>query len=125
MLEFIDYARKAFKELPADRWTAISASGQTVQVIEHKAGVDFGRGPWVKFKFKEGSDEHEMQGYRTWSKGDRIKFGKPGKMTECDHDDLEYTSAADLPGAKLLIILKFSFEQDGALHSYRFEGKSN
>jgi hypothetical protein len=125
MLEFIEYARNAFKEIPKDRWVGSSASGQEIEILEHKAGVDFGRGPWVKFKFKEGGQEKEVQGYRTWSKGDRIKYGASGAMKECDDDDLGYTAAANLDGAKLLVILKFKFEQDEKPFSYRFEGKTN
>jgi hypothetical protein len=125
MIEFLEYARKAFKEIPKDRWQGSSASGKPVVVLEHHAGVDFGRGPWVKFKFKEGADEKELQGYRTWHKGDRIKFGPAGGMKECDDDHLDYTGAADIDGAKVKVILKFKFDQDGAPFSYRFEGKSN
>ena len=114
-----------FKEIPKDRWHGESASGKPIEVLEHRAGVDFGRGPWVKFKFSEGGEERELQGYRTWHKGDRIQFGPAGAMAECDDDDLGYTAAADLDGAKLLVILKFKFEQGGKPFSYRFEGKAN
>lgn len=123
---FLDYAKRHFKELPADRWEGSSASGQPIVITEHRAGVDFSRGPWVKFKFTEGGVKKEIQGYRTWSKGDRIRSGPEGSMKEADDDQIDYSAAGDIQdGPKLLIILKFKFEQDEKPFSYRFVGKSN
>lgn len=125
-IEFLEYARKLFKELPANRWTAATAGGPIV-VIDHTAGVDLARGPWVKFRFKrEGDDaEYEVQGYKTWGKGDRIKHGASGKAAEVDDDHISFTAAAELAGAKLYVIIKFHFEQDETPFAFRFAGRTN
>lgn len=123
-MNFIDYVKGAFKELPAHRWSGTSATG-TLEVTEHSAGMDLARGPWVKFKFREGNKECELQGYKTWQGTDRIKFGPVGAMAEVDDDRLSFTAAADLPDAKLLVIVKFTFEQNDKLYAYRFVGKTN
>jgi hypothetical protein len=61
-----------------------------------------------------------------WHRGsDRIQFGPVGAMAEGDDDRLTFTGAADLPDAKLLVIVKFTFEQNEQLFAYRFVGKSN
>lgn len=123
-MNFIDYVKGVFKELPTHRWTGASAAG-TVEVTDHTAGVDLAKGPWVKFKFREGGQEHELQSFKTWQGTDRIKFGPVGAMAEVDDDRLTFTGAADLPDAKLLVIVKFAFEQNDKLFSFRFVGKTN
>lgn len=123
--EILEYVKSHAKELPAARWKGTSASGKKIVISEHHAGVDWGRGPWVKFVFKEGTEERELQGYRTFNKGDRIKFGAKGKTKECDDDQIDYTAATDVMDQKLKVILKFTFEQDGKLFKYRFEGTTN
>src|SRR5207247_10480119 len=108
--------------LPANRWQGESGSGKPVVVTKHKAGVDFGRGPWVKYEFTEDAVAHVLQGYVTPSKGDRIQFD--GK--ECDNDDVDFTGSFSMvpPPGSLNVIVKFKFTQGGTNYSYRFEGKT-
>jgi hypothetical protein len=122
-VDFLEYAKGKFKELPANRWTGASAAGD-ITVTDHRAGVDLSRGPWVKFTFKD-SDGHEkeLQGYKTWNRGDRIKFGIRGSVDEVDDDQVSFTAAAQVEGIALVVIIKFHFEKEGKPRAYRFEGR--
>jgi hypothetical protein len=124
VLELIDYARQQLKPLPADRWKG-SGNGKALNVKEHRIGLDASRGPWVKFQFTfEGEAQvYEVQGYKTWKRGDRIKFGPAGAMKECEDDDLEFRAALNLEEVSGDVIVKFSFEQNESAHSLRFAGK--
>jgi hypothetical protein len=120
--EIIDFIQQQLKPIPPARWTVTSADGGNYTVTSHKVGVDASRGPWVKFEYTDGTNPKEIQGYQTWNKGDRIKYGPDGNMRECDDDDLSFTAATN--GAGLLMIVKFHFEQDGDVFAIRFQGQS-
>lgn len=125
ILELLDYARKQLKPLPANRWTG-SGDGKDLTISAHTVGLDISRGPWLKFEFTFDGDatKYEVQGYKTWSKGDRIKFGPKGKMKECDDDHLDFRAAVDLDAMAGDVIVKFSFiQEDTVHHSLRFVGK--
>jgi hypothetical protein len=120
-MDIIEYVLRQFRELPAHRWKGSSNADKTLTILDHKAGVDFARGPWVKFKVKENEAEHTIQGYL--NRTERIKIDD----TEVDNDDVQFDAAANglPPNVELKIVIKFVFTQNGKKRTFRFEGVTN
>lgn len=124
IIDILEYAKKQLHVIPPADWKGTSHSGADITVTGHSVGIDLSRGPWVKFHFTEGGEAREIQGFRTWNHGDRIKFGPDKHMKECDSDKLAFTGALDAGNRELDVIVRFSFDQDENPFVYRFVGKS-
>ena len=120
-MDVIDYILRQFRELPAHRWKGSSDTDKTLGVLDHKAGVDFTRGAWVKFRVKADDGEHTIQGYM--NRKERIVLDN----AEVDNDDIQFNAAITglPPDVELKVVIKFVFTQNGKKHTYRFEGVTN
>ncbi len=120
-MDIIEYVLRQFRELPAHRWKGSSDTDATLEVLDHKAGVDFSRGPWVKFKVKADDGEHTIQGFI--NRTDRIQIDS----AEVDNDDVQFNAAVVgvPPHVELKVVIKFVFTQNSKKHTYRFEGITN
>ena len=104
--------------VPASKWTVSDNGVRKGPVTEVNCGLQ-GTMVWLRFQYQEDGADHKIEGSMPVTGGEEtIKLDG----ADVEHDDIVLSNRVVGFPPKIVLVVEFKFNQDGADHRIRFVG---